>query len=306
MRSQIGWSLNKKFERGNREADKKYQKPTFRTRKITCEKDIRSATNVNISDALTPLDRPISFLDGRALKNIVGEPVFIIVDDLLMSWKSKTKWVLNMLPKQNIVTLYNEKKEFREGLYTCSNNALVYHPINQIYGYSILSTYNQTWFLERGVTGEDYGWLHVLDAITNTSINPTLLKSIAYIINLASIDHYAPFLEKSIMVADNADKDDDDGDDSFSEKKGDREFKYKGLSVDGHGLLLFNVQNLICSLHLREFPSKIFPYISRKKNDAAIGVTVAIDVTVVIGNRLNGCNRRNGYNSRDKYIDRVM
>ncbi|CAG8532589.1 3647_t:CDS:2 [Racocetra fulgida] len=43
------------------EADKKYQKPTFRTRKITCEKDIWSATDVNICDALTPLDRPIFF-----------------------------------------------------------------------------------------------------------------------------------------------------------------------------------------------------------------------------------------------------
>ncbi|RIB19159.1 hypothetical protein C2G38_2182643 [Gigaspora rosea] len=82
------------------ETDKKYQKPTFRTH------------------------RPISFLDGRALKNIVGEPDFIIVDDhisLLMSWESKTKWVLNVLPDQNIVTLYNEEKEFREGPYACPN-----------------------------------------------------------------------------------------------------------------------------------------------------------------------------------------
>ncbi|CAG8831173.1 8272_t:CDS:2, partial [Cetraspora pellucida] len=199
-------------------------------RKITCEKDIWSATDVNIFDTLTPLDRPISFLDGRALKNIVGEPDFIIVDDnikLLMPWESKTKWVLNVLPDQNIVTLYNEEKEFREGPYAYSNDISVYYPINQIYGYGILSTYNQTWFLERGVTGEDYGWLHVSDAITNSSINPTLLKSVAYIINLASIDRYAPFLEKPIMVADNANKDDDDCDDYFSEKKGDREFKYK-------------------------------------------------------------------------------
>ncbi|CAG8802836.1 16208_t:CDS:2, partial [Dentiscutata erythropus] len=112
------------------------------------QKDIWSATDVNIFDTLTPLDQPISFLDGRALKNIVGKPDFSSGN-----------------LKQN--------------------------------------------------------------AITNSSINPTLLKSVAYIINLASIDYYAPFLEKPIMVADNADKDDDDCNDSFFEKKGDREFKYK-------------------------------------------------------------------------------
>ncbi|CAG8836249.1 3000_t:CDS:2, partial [Racocetra persica] len=100
------------------EADKKYPKPT-------CEKDIWSATDMNIFDALTPLDQSISFLDGRALKNIIGEPDFIIVDDhikLLMPWESKTKWVLNVLPDQNIVTLYNEEKEFREGTYAYSND----------------------------------------------------------------------------------------------------------------------------------------------------------------------------------------
>jgi hypothetical protein len=54
-------------------------------------------------------------LDGRALKHIVGEPDFVIVDNnikLLIPWESKTKWVLNVLPDQNIVTLYNEEKEF--------------------------------------------------------------------------------------------------------------------------------------------------------------------------------------------------
>lgn len=77
-------------------------------------------------------------MDGRALKNIVGEPDFVIVDNnkkLLIPWESKTKWVLNVLSDQNIVTLYNEEKEIREGPYTYSSNVSVYHPINQIYGY---------------------------------------------------------------------------------------------------------------------------------------------------------------------------
>ncbi|KAF0548402.1 serine/threonine protein kinase [Gigaspora margarita] len=43
------------------EADKKYQKPTFRTHNVTCEKVIWTTTDVNISDALKPLDRHISF-----------------------------------------------------------------------------------------------------------------------------------------------------------------------------------------------------------------------------------------------------
>jgi len=33
---------------------------------------------------------------------------------------------------QNIVIFYNEEKEFQERLYAYSNDALVYHPINQI------------------------------------------------------------------------------------------------------------------------------------------------------------------------------
>ncbi|CAG8846831.1 17889_t:CDS:2, partial [Gigaspora margarita] len=82
------------------EANKKYQKPTFRTYNVTCKKVIWTTTDVNISDALKPLDRHISF------------------------WmtKSKTKCVLNVLPDQNIVTLYNEEKKFREGPYAYSND----------------------------------------------------------------------------------------------------------------------------------------------------------------------------------------
>ena len=56
-----------------------------------------------------------------------------------------------------------------------------------------------------------------------------MLKSVAYIIYLASNGRYAPFLEKPMMVVDDANKDNDDCDDSFFlKKKGDREFKYKG------------------------------------------------------------------------------
>jgi hypothetical protein len=47
---------------------------------------------------------------------------------MLIPWKSKIKWVLNVLPDQNIVTLYNEEKEFQEGSY--ANDASVYHSIN--------------------------------------------------------------------------------------------------------------------------------------------------------------------------------
>jgi hypothetical protein len=72
---------------------------------------------------------------------------------------------------------------------------------------------------------KDYGWLHVSDTITNSSTDPTLLKSVAYIIRLASINRYAPFLGKPVMVADNADEESDSSD---REQKDDNDFKYKG------------------------------------------------------------------------------
>ncbi|CAG8675053.1 9185_t:CDS:2 [Rhizophagus irregularis] len=49
--------------------------------KIISEKDIWSATDTNIFDTLTTLEQPIYFLDGHALKNIVGEPDFVIADN---------------------------------------------------------------------------------------------------------------------------------------------------------------------------------------------------------------------------------
>ena len=67
------------------------------------------------------------------------------------------------------------------------------------------------------VEREDHGWLHVSSIIIMT--NPMLLKSIVYIINLASNEHYAPFLEKSIMIANNTDEGSENNDESFPEQK---------------------------------------------------------------------------------------
>ncbi|GBB87975.1 hypothetical protein RclHR1_01450003 [Rhizophagus clarus] len=154
--------------------NKKYQEPFFRTRNITCEKDIWSATDANIFDTLTSLDQSIYFLDGHALKNVIGGPDFVIVDNekkLLIPWESKTKWVLNVLPDQNIITLYNEEKKNREEQYAHSSDVSVYHPINQIYGYMCANE------LRYGV-----------------------------------LSTHAPFLEKPIMVADNTDEESDSPD----------------------------------------------------------------------------------------------
>ncbi|PKB97550.1 hypothetical protein RhiirA5_384579 [Rhizophagus irregularis] len=155
----INWmDFKQKVQIWQPESDKKYQKPIFRSRNITCEKDIWSATDANIFDILTSLEQHIYFLDGRAIKNIVGEPDFVIVDNnkkLLIPWESKTKWVLNVLSDQNIVTLYNEEKKIREGPYAYSSNISVYHPINQIYGYMCANKLRYTPFLERPIMVSD-------------------------------------------------------------------------------------------------------------------------------------------------------
>ncbi|PKC65749.1 hypothetical protein RhiirA1_460653 [Rhizophagus irregularis] len=57
------------------EEDIKYTKPTFsKGQNVTCEKDIWTASDINIFDALTPLDQSILFLDGRVLKDTIGHP----------------------------------------------------------------------------------------------------------------------------------------------------------------------------------------------------------------------------------------
>ncbi|GES81019.1 hypothetical protein GLOIN_2v1763835 [Rhizophagus clarus] len=136
----------------------KITKPFFRTRNITCEKDIWSATDANIFDTLTSLDQSIYFLDGHALKNVIGGPDFVIVDNekkLLIPWESKTKWVLNVLPDQNIITLYNEEKKNREEQYAHSSDVSVYHPINQIYGYMCANELRHAPFLEKPIMVAD-------------------------------------------------------------------------------------------------------------------------------------------------------
>ncbi|CAI2166718.1 9160_t:CDS:2 [Funneliformis geosporum] len=128
--------------------DKKYEEPLFGSRIITCEKDMWTASEINIHDTLTPLDRSICFLDGRALEGIARKPDFTVVDEnlVLLPLEYKTRWVL------------------------------------------------------KRVKG-DQGWLQISDAITNASTDHTLLKSVAYLIFIASSNRYAPFIEKPIMVA---------------------------------------------------------------------------------------------------------
>lgn len=104
--------------------DKKYKEPLLRTRTITCEKDVWTALEINIHDILTPLDKSIQFLDGRALEGVAVEPDFIVVDEdyeLLMPLEYKTRWVLKVPSNKNIVTLYQKEKETREGKLVLKN-----------------------------------------------------------------------------------------------------------------------------------------------------------------------------------------
>nr|CAG8667700.1 14493_t:CDS:2 [Entrophospora candida] len=74
------------------DVNNKYPKPTFSQRRtVTCEKDIWTAS------------------DGT-----VGQPDFVIVNSdmtLLVVWECKTKWVLNVPPNKDIVSLYYQEKE---------------------------------------------------------------------------------------------------------------------------------------------------------------------------------------------------
>ncbi|KAF0452011.1 serine/threonine protein kinase [Gigaspora margarita] len=89
--------------------------------------------------------------------------------------------------------------------------------------YGVLSSYDQTWFLQRGIIG-DHDWLRVSDPISNASTDPTLLKSIAYIIFVASNSRYAPYIDKPILITD---EESSNSGTSDNEQKDDKEFKYK-------------------------------------------------------------------------------
>ncbi|KAF0379196.1 serine/threonine protein kinase [Gigaspora margarita] len=77
-------------------------------------------------------------------------------------------------------------KKIRKTTHSCSDHSSIYHPINQMYGYicanetrcGVLSTYDQTWFFQRGIDRNNYEWIRVSDIITNVSTDPTLLKSL--------------------------------------------------------------------------------------------------------------------------------
>ncbi|RGB22873.1 hypothetical protein C1646_775385 [Rhizophagus diaphanus] len=65
--------LNLEAKAWKPEEDIKYTKPTFsKCQNVTCEKDIWTASDINIFDALTPLDQSILFLDGRKKKEQEG------------------------------------------------------------------------------------------------------------------------------------------------------------------------------------------------------------------------------------------
>ncbi|CAJ0651089.1 14744_t:CDS:2 [Entrophospora sp. SA101] len=178
--------------------------------------------------------KPVFGSHGRALEDMAGEPDFIVVDEnckALIPFEYKTIWVLKVPSNKNIVSLYLREKKTRKGKYAGSKDTTVYEPINQIYGYmcanklcyGVLSTFNQTWFLKRGVK-EDQGWLQISDVITNTSTDPTLLKSVAYVIFTATSNRYSPFIEKPAMFA----VKELSSDTSDEEQKDDKDLKYKG------------------------------------------------------------------------------
>ncbi|CAG8627765.1 8600_t:CDS:1, partial [Ambispora gerdemannii] len=92
-----------------------------------------------------------------------------------------------------------------------------------------------TWFLKRGGKRKPCV-VACVGAITNTSTDPTLLKSVAYITFVASNNRYSPFLEKPVMVA----VEELSSDRSDEEQKDNKEFKYKGkenLSLKGSNVV---------------------------------------------------------------------
>ncbi|CAG8775603.1 1199_t:CDS:2, partial [Gigaspora rosea] len=54
-------------------------------------------------------------------------------------------------------------------------------------------------FFQRNVKGNK-GFLQISDAVTNESTEPTLLKSISYIISLSSNNRYSKFIDNPIMT----------------------------------------------------------------------------------------------------------
>ncbi|CAG8449896.1 63_t:CDS:2, partial [Gigaspora rosea] len=199
----LGEDLKKKLKCGVPRMYDKNIKNLFLT--ITCEKDMWVAAEVNIHDNLTPLDRSICFLDGRALEDVIGEPDFIVVDkdyEIVIPFEYKTRWTLKIPSNEEIVVLNIQEKKYREGRLTNSKALLSTTQSTKFMGTCVPLNYGKNALLGiRGINGV-YDWLRVSDPISNTSTDPTLLKSIAYIIFVASNSRYAPYIDKPKLITD--------------------------------------------------------------------------------------------------------
>ncbi|RIB14492.1 hypothetical protein C2G38_2195038 [Gigaspora rosea] len=142
---------------------------------------------------------------GRALEDVIGEPDFIVVDkdyEIVIPFEYKTRWTLKIPSNEEIVVLNIQEKKYREGRLTNSKALLSTTQSTKFMGTCVPLNYGKNALLGiRGINGV-YDWLRVSDPISNTSTDPTLLKSIAYIIFVASNSRYAPYIDKPKLITD--------------------------------------------------------------------------------------------------------
>ncbi|RUO95299.1 hypothetical protein BC936DRAFT_144598, partial [Jimgerdemannia flammicorona] len=210
-----------------------YDEPTFTQYEgVSGEEDVREALNGNV---LRPLSITIGskqmpkeeFCRHTALEKIQGMPDFIMkaLDRLMLAIEVKTKWVLSV---DDIVAMY------QDNLTTLAAHRAppisVIDPIKQIYRYmghnklqyGVLSTYERTWFFWRPQGNPDV--LRISNVVKNTDTNPTLLRSLVYIMSLARHNPDSPSPPASPPPPTDdyepPDEEDDDGDSTYYPPKG--------------------------------------------------------------------------------------
>ncbi|KAF9090293.1 hypothetical protein BGX27_002296 [Mortierella sp. AM989] len=192
---------------------------------VSDEETLYSALDRNIYNTLKRIAAPDGHFGGHSAVSMIGSPdrIFYLDPELLrLAIEVKT---MHVLSTDDVVQKYNSDIVDLEEDFTSPQSTI--YQVQQIFGYlswnelqyGVLTTYEQTWFLQR-----DGKKLYVSPAINYDNEDPTLFQCYACIMRLARQDHVNEPASPSPPPGpppDSPPHDDDSGDGDYDPEDGD-------------------------------------------------------------------------------------
>ncbi|RIA91692.1 hypothetical protein C1645_821721 [Glomus cerebriforme] len=173
--------------------EKKFQKPTFITNFINiCEEIVQLAFNINICMLLNRVIQDVQFaLRSTSSTGNSGYCCHLKIDNKLLFTIEIKGFNILITNQQKISDLFNDKEDSKLV-------PKVRQIIQQFYNYmvenktkyGVLSTYNDHWFVKR-----ECGILYISETVKYSLTHPSVLKSYAYLVELAKNDTYSSDLK---------------------------------------------------------------------------------------------------------------